>query len=344
MKIGIYAGYWSTNIGNSYFQYGCKYLLNKAFPDATIFFISDEAGYINPQKGNPANSFNSILNIEMDVVAILGPFIRPELKNIAIPTLLNLKEKGVKIIALGVGMMDYQPETIRYANKILTEISPDIFMTRDRETFTAFGNICKNSYDGIDLGFFSSDVYDNSPGLSGDYVTFNFDQIPEPIVIRGDEGDYPFVFEGELYSLRFNRLRKKISERGFLYQIIDAFIPNYNFNKSFAGKTIIRTDHRYNPVILNRIYRYPNTIASDIPEPYWAAYKNTKLTVSNRVHACVATLSFGNPAWLFTKSPRSYLLDRVGATEIRKGPVSISLDYLAEEKNKMIDFVREHLS
>lgn len=344
MKIGIYAGYWSTNIGNSYFQRGCKYLIEQALPNATTFFIADEAGYIKPNQGNPINSYNSILNIDMDIAIILGPFIRPEVAKIAIPTLLQLKKKNVKIVALGVGMMDYKSTTIQYASEVLKEISPDIFMTRDRETFNAFRTSCKYAYDGIDLGFFSSDVYGNAPGLNGDYVTFNFDQLPEPLIIEGAGGDYPFEFNGKSYSLSFNKQRKSLSEKGFIFQTIDSLLLNQSYNKEFAGNEIIRTDHRYNPVILKRIYRYPNTIASDIPEPYWAAYKNTKLTISNRVHACVATLSFGNPAWLFTKSPRSYLLDRVGVTDIRKGPVSVSLDYLKEEKVNMIEFIKNHIS
>lgn len=344
MKIGIYAGYWSTNIGNSYFQLGCKYLIKQAFPNATTFFIADEAGYIDPNAGNPTNSYNSILNINMDIAIILGPFIRPEVAKIAIPTLLELRKKGIKILALGVGMMDYTPSTINYASEILKEVSPDIFMTRDRETYNAFNNSCKCAYDGIDLGFFSSDVYGEAPGLEGDYVTFNFDQIPEPLVIEGQSGQYKFEFEGKDYSLIFNKRRKSLSEKGFLFQTMDSLILKQSYNNNFAGKKIIRTDHRYNPVILKRIYRYPNTIASDIPEPYWAAYKNTKLTISNRVHACVATLSFGNPAWLFTKSPRSYLLDRVGVTDIRKGPVSIPIDYLAEEKARMVEFIKTHIS
>lgn len=343
MNIGIYAGYWSTNIGNSYFQRGCEYLFRQAFPDANIFFIADEAGYINPKAGNPANSFNSILNIKMDIAVILGPFIRPEVSKIAIPTLLALKKKGIRVIALGVGMMDYQKSTIEYANKVLNEIKPDIFMTRDNPTYEAFSKSCKLAYNGIDLGFFSSDVYGNAPGLDGDYVTFNFDQLPEPIVSSDQLGEFPFEFNGKGYSLSFNKRRKKFAEKGFLYQIFDGLFLSQKYNESFDGLPIIRTDHRYNPAILKRIYRYPNTIASDIPEPYWAAYKNTKLTISNRVHACVATLSFGNPAWLFTKSPRSYLLDRVGVTDIRRGPITVSTDYLADEKLKMIDFIKYHL-
>lgn len=342
MNIGIYAGYWSTNIGNSFFQYGAKYVIQKAFPEANVFFIADEQGYINPKKGNPTNSFNSILNIDLDIAVILGPFIRPEVAKIVIPTLQELKKKGIKILAMGVGMMDYTPKTIAYASSVLKEIQPEIFLTRDQETYEAFKSSCVHSYNGIDLGFFSSDVY-NGTGLSEDYITLNFDQIPEPRIKKGTRGDYPFCFEGESYSLSFNERRKAFNEKGFLFQLADRMFLPQSYNNNFAGKKIIRTEHRYNPIFLKKIYCYPNTIASDIPHPYWAAYKNTKLTISNRVHACVATLSFGNSAFLFTKSPRSYLLDRIGASDIKKGPVTLEKDRLTEEKENLIEFVRTHI-
>lgn len=342
MNIGIYCGYWSTNIGNSFFQLGAEYILQKAFPKATIFFIADEQGYINPAGGNPKNSFCPIDRQSLDYAVILGPFIRPEVGKIVVPTLQKLKKQGVKILAMGIGMMDYTKKTILYSAEILKEIQPDLFLTRDRETYDAFSKYVKNSYDGIDLGFFSSDVYSGT-GIQGDYITLNFDQLPEPKIEEGYSDVLPFELNKKQMHLKFNPYRKKWNEKGFIYQMIDRlFFPKF-WNKDVADWEIIRTDHRYNPVFLRRIYSHPNTISSDVPFPYWAVYKNSKLTISNRVHACVATLSFGNPAWLFSKSPRSYLLDRVGANTIKAQPTRIDLQRLAEEKKNLIEYVQTHI-
>lgn len=43
--IVIAAGYWSTNIGNSFVQLGTKYLLNQLFPDKEVFLLTDQPGY-----------------------------------------------------------------------------------------------------------------------------------------------------------------------------------------------------------------------------------------------------------------------------------------------------------
>lgn len=343
MNIGIYTGYWSTNIGNSFFQLGAEFVLRKAFPKANIFPIADESGYINPRAGNPKNSYNPIWAQELDYAVILGPFVRPETNKIVLPTLQNLKKRGVKILAMGVGMMDYTNSTIEESKQILKEIDPDIFITRDRETYDAFASSTRNAYDGIDLGFFSSDVY-HGTGISGKYVTLNFDQLPEPKIQKPKNNDqFNFDLAGSKYGLNFNQTKKKLYEKGFKYQLFDRlFLPQF-YNTEIGKYNIIRTEHRYNPVLLKKIYSLPNTFSSDIPHPYWAIYKNSALTISNRVHACVATLSFGNPAWLFTKSPRAFLLDRVGAKDIKSKPTTIDLNKLQQEKDNLIQFVKDSI-
>lgn len=344
MNIGIYTGYWSTNIGNSFFQLGEEFLLKKVFPNAYIYPVADEPGYINPVKGNPGNAFNPVVHQKLNYAVVLGPFIRPEISKIILPTLRQLKKQGTKILAMGVGMMDYREDTIKKSREILQEIDPDIFITRDRETFEAFCNHTRNPYDGIDLGFFSSDLYTGS-GVNGKYIVLNFDQLPEPLIREKINNDQlSFHFEGKEYEIVFQNWRKKLHEKGFKYQLLDRLLFQQTFNKSFGEYDIIRTDHRYNPVFLKKIYALPNTFSSDIPHPYWAIYKNSALTISNRVHACVATLSFGNPAMLFTKSPRSFLLDRVGANDIKSKPVKIDLDVLQLEKENMINFIKETIS
>lgn len=344
MNIGIYTGYWSTNIGNSFFQLGAEYLIKKVFPNANVFPIADEAGYIKPNEGNPSFSFNPILEMDLDVVAILGPFITPEIQNIILPTIKQLKQKGIRIWLMGVGMMDYSVATIEKSKKILSDIDPEIFITRDRETYDAFHSAVKNPYDGIDLGFFSSDVYSGT-GVNGKYVTLNFDQLPEPIIQQKKESDqFTFMLNDVEYGLNFNKIKKKLYEKDIkYYNFLDRMLFPQNFNQSIGEYKIIRTEHRYNPIFLKKVYSLPNTFASDVPYPYWAIYKNSALTISNRVHACVATLSFGNPAWLFTNSPRAFLLDRVGAKDIKLKPTTIDLDMLQKEKENLIQFVRDSI-
>lgn len=344
MNIGIYSGYWSTNIGNSFFQLGAEYVLRQAFPNANIFPIADEPGYIFPKKGNPANSFNPTHHLDLDYAVILGPFIRPEVSNIVLPTLRILKSRGVKILAMGVGMMDYTKSTIDVSRQILKEIDPHLFLSRDAETYEAFKDYTNNSYNGIDLGFFSNNIY-TGPGVLGNYLALNFDQLPEPKITSTlkPSDQYQFSLKDEKFSLNFSEKKKKRYEKGLKYQLFDRMVFDQEFNDKIGAYDVIRTEHRYNPVLMKKIYSLPNTFSSDVPQPYWSIYKNSQLTISSRVHACVATLSFGNPAWLFTKSPRAYLLDRVGASTIKTGPTLVNSDLLDSEKDQLIAFVKNNL-
>jgi hypothetical protein len=110
-----------------------------------------------------------------------------------------------------------------------------------------------------------------------------------------------------------------------------------------AGLRVLRTDHRYNPFLPAKSYRLPMSYAGDIPHSYLNIYANAKLTISNRVHACVATVSYGNPAMLFTRSPRAYLLKRLGLETIKEEPNRVDLAWLRREKTALIGWLAEKL-
>ena len=74
--IALVGGYWSTNIGNSFFQLGAKFLSEQVFPDGRVIMLSDQPGYWNVRQGNPANAFILLEHIPMDYLVIQGPFLR----------------------------------------------------------------------------------------------------------------------------------------------------------------------------------------------------------------------------------------------------------------------------
>jgi hypothetical protein len=70
-------------------------------------------------------------------------------------------------------------------------------------------------------------------------------------------------------------------------------------------------------------------------------YANTYATYSDRLHACIATLSFGNFARLYLSSPRDYLFKRMGLEAIKEKLVKLDQDKMNIEKEKQISFLRE---
>jgi hypothetical protein len=123
---------------------------------------------------------------------------------------------------------------------------------------------------------------------------------------------------------------------------------SFNLKKLLKGNPehisnfrVIRTKHRTDSMSRREAFSKRNMFLSDIPYTYLNIYANTKATFSNRVHACVATLAFGNPAMYFSRNPRSHLFDRFDdLSEITKRPVSIPKNILRREKARQLAFLK----
>jgi hypothetical protein len=343
--IVVVGGYWSTNIGNSFFQLGAEYLLRTVFPNEHVVMLSDQPGYLNVQRGNSPNSLILLEHMAIDYLVILGPFLRKEYDKIWLNTLQALYSKDVRIIMISAGMMDYSYDAIQQYRKWLSETPPCIFITRDEDTYDSLGDIPENSYSGIDVAFFVSDLF-RSVTLNIDrFVVFNFDKTPEPRFSIGEgqseksQADYCFEFLGEVWNIEVPKRRTNLAHKFKFYPFLDCFWPQ-SYPEKVGDLKILRTDHRFNPLILRKVYKGQNSFVSDIPYTYLTLYANAACAFSNRVHACVAALAYGNSAMLFSRTPRARLLKRVGLEQITKKPQRLDSEYLAEEKSAMIDFLK----
>ena len=347
-RIGVLTGYWSTNIGNAFFQLGAEYAINRAYPGAHVFLIGDQPGYWNTRKGNPANALDYVKHLDLDAVVVLGPYVRPEMEGITGEMLRAQHRKGAKIIVLAAGMMQYDKDTIALSRRLMSECPPHIFTTRDTETYEALGDLAAHAYDGVDVATFVSEVFPRVPTDLEPYMVLNFDQIPEPVIGPKDgftgRVDRSFEFEGREWCVRQPQKRTEWSYRKRAYPFLDAMMFRSPGPERVDGRLVLRTDHRYNPFLMLKSYRSPNTYVGDIPHTYLSIYANSRLTISNRVHACVATVSYGNPAMLFTRSPRAYLLKRLGLDSIKDRPQRVDMDFLRREKASLIAWLGDRLT
>jgi len=111
---------------------------------------------------------------------------------------------------------------------------------------------------------------------------------------------------------------------------------------------ILRTSHyTYPPIagaIVKKIYKRPNLLVSDNPGDYLTLYANAREVHTDRVHACVATLSFGKPCKLYNKTKRGVIFDQMNLGEIREKLTKLDPETLEKEKKKQIDFLKEILT
>ena len=347
-RIGVLTGYWSTNIGNAFFQLGAVYALQQAYPGAHVFPIGDQPGYWNTSAGNPDNALDYAKHLDLDALVILGPYVRPEMNGIVSDLIRTQHEKGAKIMVLAAGMMQYDPGTIELSRSLMKECPPHIFTTRDTETYNALGDLAEFAFDGVDVATFVSDLFPKVPTDLEPYIAVNFDQIPEPL-ISTDPGfsgrvDRSFDFEGQSWKVQHPKKRTALCYKHRAYIFLDSLLGLNKGPERLDGKLIVRTDHRYNPFLMKKNYRASNIYSGDVPYSYLNIYANADLTISNRVHACVATVAYGNPAMLFTRSPRAYLLKRLGLDKIKDEPQRVDLAFLSDEKAKLIAWLGDRLT
>jgi hypothetical protein len=251
--------------------------------------------------------------------------------------------------------MNYDSDNLKEYRVFLKKYKPYIFTSRDTKTFEAMGDIAEHAYDGIDFGFFVSEIYTPEGKWGENYkvVALNFDKLPEPTIKVGETigsankshtiFDKAFSYEGDLWTVHFSPIRLKFSSRSRYGMFIEGLIFPGSDTLEIGNFTVVRTDHRPHPLIKRKTFRSPNVLVNDTPYPYFEVYRKADLTLSNRIHACVAALSYGRRAMLFSKSPRIDLLSRLGLDEITNKPVEIDAGLLQLEKIKLLSFLSQHI-
>jgi hypothetical protein len=198
-----------------------------------------------------------------------------------------------------------EPE-IRKTKKWLKKIKPHALISRDKRTYDSFCHMAEHSYNGIDCGFFVSESYGPIEIEAPAYTILNFDKRPEP-----------------------NLSQLGLSERDYIIRTHHSFWHNFSLINY--------------PKMRNEYYMRKNTLISELPSEYLNVYAGSSVTYSDRVHACVATIAYGNSAQLMHDTPRSLLFERVGMGDISRKPVEPDIDKLENEKEQQIQFMTEIL-
>lgn len=330
--VGLVSGFWGQNIGNAFFNLGGRATLEAA--GAAVSFIQDHPAYWtfrDESKGSYERRWPIIEHLDVDLVVLQGPLLTRNFANIWLDTLKSLEAKGIGYALLSAAFRSYTQEELSVARNVFEQVRPQFVSTRDEQTYKALQSAVPASRAGIDSAFFLPQAYD-APRISTPepFITVCYDHFLEPDFVLAPDG--LFRLDGSTFSLRhpprLERLSRRSKAHAYLAHAMDRRTPA----TSVGPYTIVRPEHRTNPHLPAKIYRRPNAIASDEPWTYLAAYANTSATVSDRVHACVATLAYGGQATLHNPTTkRSALFDAVGAGHISKRFVRLSSDRLATE-------------
>lgn len=308
MKIGTYIGSWPQNIGNAFFDFGARAILEKAIPDAEFYpiggavhwmFKTSESKLRTPLErgfrkliGSEIvnnNSFEIGQFAELDLIVFAGMCLSEEFINNNGKTIIEASKRGVPILALGAGGSEYNEKESIEIIKFFKLLGKSAIITRDDITYYKYNGKIENIESGIDCAFFLPDYYNPPKLIIKNYDVENFDS------------------------------RKKIA------------------SINHEGREIFYTHHDMWGILPKRYINKKNTIVSDVPEDYLTLYSQANSTYSDRVHACIATLAYGNKARLFSDTPRKALFAKFGLEKIDQELVSINKNILIELKNQQIE-------
>lgn len=337
-------GFWGQNIGNAFFNVGGGWVLRQMFPDGRICEIQDQPAYRTFNKksrGNPKNDVNLLEYLDSDYIVLQGPLMTESIETIWGPAFKRFKERGVKVILLGSAGFKFTKSEEDATKRFFEKYPPALISTRDSYSYQRIKDFSEFTYDGLDSAFFIKDAYEPLKWVLPEYYAFCFDRWPEPDVEFGEVGaQLSFEFHQKKWGLKIPKLQYRFSKKGKAWAYLGHLFDRRKLPLELNKHMIIRPEHRVNPDMVFKIYQHGNALCSDEPYTYFNIYANSALTLSDRVHACVATIAYGNPAMLFTPSPRAKLFERIGANRIKEEPFEIDMSYLEEEKKKQLDFLK----
>ena len=131
------------------------------------------------------------------------------------------------------------------------------------------------------------------------------------------------------------------------YVVLSLDLPKHDKIKKelqnrFADRNVVFTEHQPYPYTKVSKLAKRNVMCSDYPLDYLFIYKHVQETYTDRVHACIPTLSFGNKAQLFSDSPRVALFENAGISlrELTTHPISIDISYLKVLQDNQISYLK----
>lgn len=323
MKTICYYGHdWAGNIGNAFIDYTIKYCIRAAMEDSQypIIEASNLPAYLkyNFAKRKPFNwfGFSQTPHVDFDLRTMMKPdvvvmgaaLLDVYWSKIHAGLLEWLRTAKTKVIILGGGGgNDYSVEEIKYVEKAWRGIDVIAYIARDEKAYDNFKNLSGDRYLGIDNAFFLADCF--TPA----HLNLNGKKLGIKTFDLTADRKIEFPKDYLVVSLR-HRLMDVDSLKGAIKQGLRTY--------SIIGQT---------------------DLISDFPDDYLHLYGNASQTHSDRVHACVATLSFGGAARYYDKSDRSWLFERVKCGAIRNELTTLDQNYIKEEKDKQINYLRSIL-
>lgn len=183
-------GYYSTNIGNAFYNLGIQQVLNSLPKKINLYKTSDVQAYAwgrynsrNTSSFNPCECFS-----DMDYIIWSGPMMGIAYVEGWKAVLQKAETIGAKVIFLSAGGNQYTYEEVEAVRKLLAPFHLYALFSRDYETYESYRDLFEYSYNGICCAFYIPEFFKPWKLDLEPYVVFNFEQYREPVFVKADVG------------------------------------------------------------------------------------------------------------------------------------------------------------
>ncbi|WP_418791076.1 polysaccharide pyruvyl transferase family protein [Phosphitispora sp. TUW77] len=337
IKILYYGSCWPTNIGNAFVNLGTVNAIKRALGEtADIYHFGGLSSFLFRKHNYPENNLNIADFTDFEYVIIGGMTQCTANFEAAEYILKKFVKNGTKIIISGGGAEKYDDDEVEAVRSWMKKLPIYAFASRDTYSYEKYADLAGYSFDGIDSAFFISDDFKPLP-LNLEFNVVNFDILDEPTLINVCGKD-------NITEIRNRKIGDVLSNaRTKLKKVLKGKVTAYPTTLDMEGRKVFRTHHAPWPTETpEKQFVRKNTTISDLPSDYLMLYAQAKTVYSDRIHACIATLAFGNKAMLFGENvPRLRMFERVGVGDIIKKPVKMDMKHLEILKEKQVQFFRD---
>ena len=286
MKIIIENSTWN-NVGDAFYQFPIYEIIKNTLTEHDVFMFDGpiyRAFKISSGNFFKKNALDIRKILEADIFVFSGPILGNNFIYHYAEVIKFIKDSGKNYMILSsFGDSKSHKENVEF----LMKYPPLAFSSRTKKTFDIYSKVAKHSYNGVCNAFFISKVIPTLNLNLKDYLIFNFYSTPEPII--------DFNIKENNIQLESIKIKEKKNYFNSVLRHLD-FLRKHPIK--LHSKKIIRTVHDISYKFLHLNFGRKNSYLSYNPLNYLPLYKNCELTISDRVHACVASLSFNKPAML----------------------------------------------
>jgi hypothetical protein len=302
LRICVENSTWN-NIGDAFYQLSMRSLLKNCLNAEIVDFDGPAKRAFRPARFVKKNTCDIRSQTDGDHFVLSGPILSLDFLETYGHFIRKILERGKSYSLLSVHAYAEGGE-IEVLREFFKSFPPIAFHTRDRDTFEKFRGISALEYDGICFAFFVNKL-DCIPTYLREYpyICSSFHNGIEPKV------SYDSIEE---------LLARPVENARRLGPLTWRVARHFEFLRRNAstvgGAEIIRPVHGFYPLTY-LIFSRPNSYISHNPLVFLGIYKSCKATITDRVHAGVASLSFGNPAFIARLDGRYSLFRDAPITE-----------------------------